>query len=69
MTPGKLAVMSPITFAEYLIESYGSFSRLLHALCMLAALSEVKYTPMVTESSTKPRKVIICTGLKTDFLG
>ena len=69
ITPGKLAVISPNTWATILIEGDKVASRFSQACLNFRILSEVRETCIKMELRTNPKKVIICVGSRTDFSG
>jgi len=58
MTPGKLEVISPSTWATSLIHGEAA-SKFSQAFFYLRALSGVSDTCIKTESRTNPKKVIL----------
>ena len=69
ITPGKLAVISPNTWATILIEGDKVASRFSQACLNFRTHYEVRETCIKMELRTNPKKVIICVGSRTDFSG
>ena len=69
ITPGKLEVISPSTWATSLIHGEAVASKFSQAFFNLRALSGVSDTCIKTEWRTNPKKVILSVGSRTDFSG